>query len=798
MPYLAFYGILLGNLSLKTSMADVSYEKFFDINEILKSIKSYLPNLNEKKFLEAFYFAEKAHRGQMRKDDTTPYIAHPVEVVKILTFLHADEDTLISALLHDVPEDTEHDLDEIKELFGERITFLVDGITKLSKVQYKNDMPVREVGSLKKLFLHSGKDLRVILIKLADRLHNMRTLGNVKEANKRTRISRETLEIYVPIANLLGLQCLKSELEDLCFKNLFPDEYEKLFNKRKEQEPRRLKSASDFMSEIQNECKNNGIEAKLSKKKKSLYSIYKKLIAMRKSVDAIDERISIKAVVGSTSDCYKILGIIHGKFVPINDRFSDYIANPKINGYKSLHTSVFGVDGVLTEVQIRTDQMDFEAENGIAACLFTDEAAESGQKHSKWVNKILEIEKNQNDNEEFMENIKLDVLQDRIFVFTPKGSAIDLPKGATVLDFAYALHSNIGNHALKADIKGKSVPITYVLNTGEVVQVITSKNVHPELSWTSLVITNLAKKRIMEHFRRIGKDRKITEGHKILQKEFDISGLGLFENLNFKRLRNKLEQKFKKNFENSEDLLSGIAEGGIRARDVVKVARESEFFKKIKKSPGGEIKIDLKILAKNRFGLLRDIAEVMYKNVLDMYTLKGWASREEEDAYFTTEILVPNLETVSHIFDELKQVEGVISVYRISSKGTFLFYLVSFITAVIWIAHPFILQMISISEVREEHVFITDLIIYFGLSVLIFTVLYLTNIVQKYFPLVRQKKLIWIVSFSIPALATLVLFFELFYFQLELSWLVILIEIALIYGYLLMSYINFRKITLQT
>lgn len=779
-------------------MASVSYEKYFDINEILKSIRSYLPNFNEKKFLEAFHFAEKAHRGQLRKDETTPYIAHPIAVLKILSDLRADEDTLISAILHDVPEDTEHELGEIKEFFGEKVTFLVDGITKLSKVQYKNDMPVREIGSLKKLFLHSGEDLRVILIKLADRLHNMQTLNNVKESDKKTRIARETLEIYVPIANLLGLQNLKSDLEDLCFKNLFPDEYEKLFKKRKEQEPRRLQLANDFISEIDFACKKERINAKLFKKEKSLYSIYKKLLAIGKRIENLDERISIKIVVKPVSDCYKVLGVVHNKFVPISDRFSDYIANPKINGYKSLHTTVFGVDGVLTEVQIRTEKMDFEAENGIAASLFGNNSAASNQKHSKWVNRILEIEKNQNDNEEFLENIKLDVLQDRIFVFTPKGSAIDLPKGATVLDFAYAIHSNIGNHALKADIKGKIVSISKVLNTGDVVQIITSKKAHPELSWLSLVITNLAKKSIMEYFRRIGRDKKISEGHKILQKEFDISGLGLFENLSFKRLRNKLAQKFGKNFMDSENLLIGIAEGDIRARDVVKVARGLEFLKKNEDAPRAGIKISLKILAKNRFGLLRDIAEVMYKNVLDMYTLKGWASREEEDAFFTMDVLVADLETVSRIFDELKQVEGITSVYRISSKGIILFYFASFITAVIWIAHPFILRLLSISKIREEYLFSTDLIIYFGLLCLIFTVLYLANIAQKYFPLVRQKKLIWIVSFSIPALATLVLFWELFYFQLELSWLAILIEISLIYGYLLMNYINFRKITRQT
>lgn len=778
-------------------MAKSSYSKYFDINEILESIKSYLPNFNDKKFLEAFEYAEKAHRGQFRKDGATPYIAHPVEAVKILTSLHADEETILSALLHDVPEDTGRDINEIKQLFGDKVAFLVDGITKLSKVHYQHDMPARQIESLRKLFLHCGEDLRVILVKLADRLHNMRTLQYVKEADKRMRISKETLEIYVPIANLLGIQDLKSQLEDLCFKNLFPLEYEKIGKIREKGKPRRVKIAKEFMDKIEAACKKIKIEVELIKRTKNLYSIYKKISAVGKTADDIDDRIGIRIIVKTVPACYQVLGIIHENFVPINDRFRDYIANPKINGYQSLHTTVFGIEGVITDVQIRTGKMDLEAEYGIAANFFTKHEIVSDEKRSEWVNKILEINKNQNGSEEFLQNLRIDIFQDRIFVFTPKGAPIDLPKGASALDFAYAIHSDVGNHAFKADINGKLKPITTVLTTGDVVNIIVSRKIRPELSWLSLVKTNLAKNKILEYFKKGSKENRIFEGHKILQKEFDIVGLGLCENINFRKLRSKLAKDFGKSFENFEDLFVVIAEGDIKATDVAMLVKGSSLFSRNKTASGKGIKVSLKIVAKNRFGLLRDISEVLYKSVLDMYSLKGWAAKHEEAAYFTSEILVKDLETLSRIFDELKQVESIISIYRVSTKWLIIFSVASFFTAALWISHAFILKLIKGSLFITAHPWLGSIIIYFGFLLLIVTVLYLTSAVQKYFPFVRYKRLLWAISFAIPILATLLLFIELFYFDLEMSLLGLLVEILFIYGYLVMSYINFRKITRQ-
>jgi len=774
-------------------MANISYEKYFNITEITNYIKSYLPDFNVKKFTQAFEFAESAHKDQVRKDGKTPYIAHPVEVVRILMSIHADEDTLISAVLHDVPEDTQRTLEEIKAAFGDKVAFLVDGVTKLSKVHYQNDMPQHQVESLKKLFLHSGEDLRVILIKLADRLHNMKTLENLKDV-KRLRIARETLEIYVPIANLLGIQDIKSKLEDLCFKYVYPQEYENLEKNRKKSDTRRSKIAGDFIKELETCCKDSNVEVKISRKNKSLYSIYKKISAIGKSAEEMDDRIAIKIVVKDVKDCYHVMGIIHNKFVPINDRFRDYIANPKNNGYQSLHTTVFGIDGVMTEVQIKTEKMDFDADYGIAASLFEDNTLLADEKRSKWVNKILEIEKNQRRNDDFLHNIKAEVFEDRIFVFSPKGMPVDLPKGATALDFAYSIHSNIGNHALKADIGGKIKSLSATLRTGDVVKIILSKKTTPELSWLSLVKTSSAKNKILGYFKTVNKSKKIFEGAKILQKEFDIAGLGLIDQVNFKKLNAKIHDITDEEYSSKQDLFVAIAEGRIRPTDIVRYA-ESSSMKKISGQP---IRVSIRIVAKNRFGLLRDISEILYKNVLDLYSLKGWASKYEVDAFFSLEALVVDLETVSHIFDELKQVDGITEVYRLSKKGIWLFGFASTLTASVWIGHGYIIKLISNSTFKIDHPIIADLLIYFGLITLITAVLFMRNLAQKYFPVMRQRKLLWIITFLIPVAATGVLFVETLYFNLRLSWIATLVEVCFIYAYLLISYVHYVKTMKRT
>ena len=775
-------------------MKVLSYKNFFDLEKILKEIKVYLPNVNSEKFKKAFHFAEEAHRGQMRKDNVTPYIVHPVEVVQILTQIHADEETLISALLHDVPEDTEKEISDVKKLFGEKIAFLVDGITKLSKVQYKHNMPERQVESLKKLLLHSAEDLRVIIIKLADRLHNMRTLQNIKEDSKRIRIATETLEIYVPIANLIGIRLLKNELEDLCFKFLFPTEYQTLFKKLNSLRDDKDKDTKETIRVIKKICKDNQLDVKVCDKHENLYSIYKKLCSLGKSLDDAEERIGIKIISKSIDECYRILGLVHNHFIPKSDRFKDYIANPKYNGYQSLHTQVFGVKGLITAMQIKTTQMEEEAEYGVALN-FLQKKNEVNNR-SNWVKDVLEIEKAEYDSDNFMRNLKSDVLQERIFVFSPKGVVIDLPEGATVIDFAFAIHSEIGKQALKAEINGKMKQINTPLSNRDVVNVITSKKVHPELSWLSFAKTNLARKNITNYFKKTTKNNKIKEGHKILQKEFDISGLGLCQNMSFKKLNCAIKENLNQNFNSFKDLLIAIGSGELSARSVVKsVMKKYEHSKKFinKKSNNKGIKIYLKIVSKNRFGLLRDISETLYKYAMDMYSLKGWASKYDVDAFFTATIAVKDLDTVSKIFDELEQIDDITAVYRISLKGLWSIYAAITLIVSTWIFHPFLLNYLQNWQIDSMYPLMPAIILYSTLIILVSMVLYLNKLIKKYFPFVRNKRTLWTLAFTLPLVAITTLAIEVIYFNLDLSLSVILIEIALIYTYIFISYKNFKK-----
>lgn len=781
------------------------YKKYFDLKKILATIKDYLTDFDEKRFIEAFEFAEKAHNGQYRKDGTTPYISHPVETVKILSSLRADEDTLISALLHDVPEDTPHDIHEIKEHFGDNVAFLVDGITKLSKVHYQHNMPERQIESLKKLLLHSAEDLRVVIIKLADRLHNMRTLENIDEDEKRLRIATETLEIYVPIANLLGIREIKTELEDLCFKFLFTEDYEKLNEKLHDVDKKNQTNIDEFMDIVRKELKKHDLKAKISLKKKNLYSIYKKIKSLGKNIDDVDDRVAIKIVTDTTPNCYQILGIIHLNFIPKTNRFKDYIANQKFNGYQSLHTTIFGVKGLLTEVQIKTKEMDIEAEYGIAAHFFDKEKFAKDMKRSSWLKLILEMEKTDNESDEFLSSLKSDTFQERIFVFTPKGEVVDLPKDASVIDFAYSLHTDLGDQAIKADVNGKIKAINTVLETGDVVKVITLPKNSPELSWLSFVKTNLAKNKITAFFKKESTEKKIKEGHKILQKEFDIAGLGVCERMSFKKIRTLLFQHLNKTFNNLDELFIAVAEGEVKASEVVKILDtfgESYMpnfmritdYEKLKEG----IKVDFIILAKDKFGLLKDVADIVYRYAVNMYFVKARSVPATNDAEISMQVLVNDLETVSHIFDELEQVDGVKSVYRFSRKRMYLFWSWSFLVSLLWISHPWILRYLHNSGFALKHPLITHFFVVSIVFILVFLVILLTNLRKKYFPMVRNKKGLWIVAFSIPLIAMITLGIELFFFKVQLGFLTLSLEILLIYLYLAISYNNYRKTMTKT
>ncbi len=783
-------------------MPEVDYKKFFDLNEVVKDIKAYMPDFNEKLFLEAFVFAEEAHRGQMRKDGKTPYIVHPVETVKNLMVLHAGQDSLITALLHDVPEDTKRSIKDVEKLFGKKVAFLVDGITKLSKVYYKHDMPGRQVRSLKKLLLHSGKDLRVIIIKLADRLHNIRTLKYVDAPEKRMRIARETLEIYTPIANLLGLHDMKLELEDTCFMYLMPSEYNELKTKLKTSQKKREKETKNFIKNLSQELKENKINADVFEFEKGIYRAYKKLCTQGKTIDDLKDRIPIRILIKNVPDCYRALGVLHSLYAPKPDRFKDYIAHPKNNGYMSIHAMVFGEDGYVTEVQILTEEMNEMNKSGIAIEYVRMGSAKKefsiDDKRFAWLKEVLEIEKTHKKSVGFLEDIRSDVFQDRIFLFTPKGETIDLPRGASAIDFAYAIHSELGNHAMRAEINGKLKPITTVLRSRNVVSIVTSDESSPQLSWLPFIKTSLAKNKVLLQLRKSSRKDKIRKGHNLLQKEFDISRLGYCEKLNFKNLKKLLHRRVGENLNNLDDLFAAVGEGRIKALTVINSIRENSYrfpvlgrFMKKNSSPKKTFEIKMKLYTKNRFGLLREITNILYKKASDIVAISAHSLLFRKNAIINVRLTVDSLETVSKIFNEIAHVEGVYWVRRVSHRRIYWFYLIVSASILGLGSYPILLKHLNTINFEQTNQFARFLFVHLSFLLIYLLLVYSISLLKRTFAITRNKHLMWATAFALITTAIVVLFSEMSVYEKGVSsWdfiVTVLLSIVL-YLYLFHSY----------
>jgi len=545
------------------------------IGTVIKLAKEYMPDLDDERLLEAYEFARDAH-GDQKRNDGSPYIMHPLSTCAILLNYKVDEDTLITALLHDVPEDTNATIKDIEKHFGKKVAYLVQGVTKLSKVYYKHNMAERQIESLKRLFIHSAEDLRIILVKLADRLHNMRTLEFVSIPGKRLRISKETLEIYVPIANLLGIWEIKSEMEDLCFKYIYPTDYEKtreLVETSALQNDNILKST---VRKIQSVLKSKRIKAKIQARRKSLYSIFKKMLHTGKTFHDIYDLIALRIIVTNIDNCYRTLGIIHQTFRPKHKRIKDYIAVPKVNGYQSLHTTVFGIDGTITEFQIRTETMHLESEYGIAAHYFYDLSRSAAKdketmpaifsKHAEWAKKVLAIQKEVSSDYDFVASLKFDVFQDRIFSFTPKGDVIDLPFGANAIDFAYHIHTDVGDHAVSADVSGEYLPLSTQLKTGDTVKIITDPKAHPDREWLSIVKTSHARTKIKEYFKRQGSTKNYKAGLQLINSELAMFGYDKLKKPTSEVLQTIFE-KF--NVTNMKGLIVSVGDGTINVKNMI-------------------------------------------------------------------------------------------------------------------------------------------------------------------------------------------------------------------------------------
>ena len=541
-------------------------------------VKEYDSNADFDLIAKAYNYAVIAHGEQKRKSGE-PYIIHPVEVALILTEIEMDSASICAALLHDVIEDTSLDYQNLEQEFGEEIAMLVEGVTKLSRINFKTREEA-QAENLRKMFLAMAKDIRVVLIKLADRLHNMRTL-NYQPEPRQKQIAQETMDIFAPLAHRLGVFKFKWQLEDLAFLYLQPEMYHEVAQRLKTKRKEREAYVNALTQQIRKGLEQIGIEADIAGRPKNIYSIYKKMLKQDKPIDEIYDKIAIRVIVDTVPECYGVLGIIHTMWKPLPGRFKDYIATPKPNMYQSLHTTLIGQGGEPFEVQIRTWEMHLTAESGIAAHWHYKEDGSPKDRDKKfdeklaWLRRILEWQQDVNDESEFMESLKTDLFEDTVFIFTPKGDVIELPKGSCPVDFAYRVHTEVGHKCTGARVNGRIVPLDYQLSNGDIVEIITSKSSPgPTRGWLDFVKTSSARSRIKAWFKRSQRQENVLKGHELLEAELRKRHLDSKELLKEGKLAEVLERF---SLTTMDDLFSAVGDGSLTVNQVANRIKESYF-----------------------------------------------------------------------------------------------------------------------------------------------------------------------------------------------------------------------------
>ena len=560
--------------NIKTMQEFVSPESLY--RELIASVKKYHPSTDISLIEKAYKTADTAHKGQVRKSGEA-YIIHPLCVAIILAELELDKETIVAGLLHDVVEDTVMTVEEIASEFSEEIALLVDGVTKLGQLSYDADKVEVQAENLRKMFLAMAKDIRVILIKLADRLHNMRTLKYMTPEKQKEK-ARETMDIYAPIAQRLGISKIKIELDDLSLKYLEPEAYYDLVEKVALRKSVRDDYVQSLVKEVSKHIENAGIKAQIDGRAKHFFSIYKKMVNQHKTLDQIYDLFAIRIIVDNVKDCYAALGVIHEMYKPIPGRFKDYIAMPKPNMYQSLHTTLIGPTGQPFEIQIRTFEMHRTAEYGIAAHWKYKEAANNGgtvattkseEEKLSWLRQILEWQKDMSDNKEFMSLLKsdLNLFSDTVFCFTPSGDVKNLPTGSTPVDFAYSIHSAVGNKMIGAKVNGKLVPIDYEIQNGDRIEIITSQNSKgPSRDWLNIVKSTQAKNKINQWFRSELKEENIVKGKELIAQYCKAKSINLTD-INKPEYQSKVMRKY--GFHDWDSALATLGHGGLKEGQVV-------------------------------------------------------------------------------------------------------------------------------------------------------------------------------------------------------------------------------------
>ena len=557
--------------------------------ELIRSVLKYHPSTDISMIEKAYQVASKAHEGQVRKSGE-PYIIHPICVAIILADLELDKESIVAGLLHDVVEDTPMTTEDLAKLFGDEVALLVDGVTKLGQLSYSADKVDEQAENLRKMFLAMAKDIRVILIKLSDRLHNMRTLKYMKPEKQKEK-ARETMDIYAPIAQRLGISKVKIELDDLALKYLEPEVYYDLVAQIADKKSVREKFVREIVAEVKRHMENANIEADVQGRVKHFFSIYKKMVNQDKTLDQIYDLFAVRILVDSVKDCYAALGVIHEMYKPIPGRFKDYIAMPKPNMYQSLHTTVIGPKGQPFEIQIRTYEMHRTAEYGIAAHWKYKETGGSTQQNIEgkdsaeakltWLRQILEWQRDETDNREFMSLLKsdLDLFSESVYCFTPGGDVKTLPNGSNPIDFAYSIHSAVGNKMIGARVNGKLVPIDYVIKNGDRIEIITSQNSKgPSRDWLNIVKSTQAKNKINQWFKTEFKEDNIIKGKDMIAQYCKMKGIVLTQIMKPEYQESVLR---KYGFRDWDSVLAAVGHGGLKEGQVVnKMVEESEKAKK--------------------------------------------------------------------------------------------------------------------------------------------------------------------------------------------------------------------------
>lgn len=532
------------------------------VQSLIETVKANNNGADIEKIEKAIEFAKKYHEGQTRSSGE-PYYTHPVEVATLLAEMRLDDASIITAILHDTVEDTEATSADIEKNFGKEIATLVDGVTKLTRIESKT-AEGKQAENFRKLLLAMSEDIRVLLVKLGDRLHNMRTLHHVSKVEKRRRIARETLEIYAPLAERIGIHKIKEELEDLAFGHMNPEARDSISKRLSFLRSEGTDLVKKIIDTLQSQVNEAGIKAEVSGREKTRYSIWKKMQRKNVAFEQLSDIMAFRVIVETVEQCYHVLGIMHSHYPTVPGRFKDYISTPKPNGYKSIHTTIIGPESQRIEVQIRTGDMHEEADLGVAAHWAYKQSGHgkgTDLKKFRWLRELLEILEQEAHAEDFLENTKLELFTEQVFCFTPKGDLIELPAGASCVDFAYAIHSDVGSRCVGAKINGRIAPLNTKLNNGDQVDIQTSKNQAPSPTWERFVVTGKAKSHIRRYIRQQQRDQYMELGRAMIIKVFKQEGYDFAE-----KMLSGLAKKFK--VEAAEDIMAGVGQGNIVARDV--------------------------------------------------------------------------------------------------------------------------------------------------------------------------------------------------------------------------------------